>query len=126
VNAAVATFLLIFHFTPLRSNFDIFSSPSFAEKGAGFWGASVRTHARTPKSGYLPGKFLEEPYFLRNFFSTACVSTAIIVNALEVHDEIFNSNYSYRIGCHCPGAYRLSARHDADLAPGALEPKPYA
>jgi hypothetical protein len=28
-----------------------------AVKEAGFGGESVRTHALTPKSGYLPGKF---------------------------------------------------------------------
>ena len=29
--------------------------------GPGFRGASVHTHARTPKSGYLPRKFPENP-----------------------------------------------------------------
>jgi hypothetical protein len=34
-------------------------SLGFPVKGAEFGGASVRTHARTPKFGYLPRKFLK-------------------------------------------------------------------
>src|SRR5687768_11041183 len=33
--------------------------------GAGFGGASVRSHARTPKSGYLSRKFPESLFLLR-------------------------------------------------------------
>jgi hypothetical protein len=37
----------------------IIGSPGFAVKGAGFGGESVRTHALTPKSGYMSQKFPE-------------------------------------------------------------------
>ena len=37
-------------------------SPGFAVKRSGFGGASVRTHARTPKSGYLLRKFRKSLY----------------------------------------------------------------
>jgi hypothetical protein len=43
-----------------------------------------------------------------------------------VHDEIFNSNYSYPFGCHCYGADRLFAHHHVDPATGAVEPGCYA
>ena len=55
-----------------------------------------------------------------------CVSIAIIVYALEVHDEIFNSNYSYRIGFDHLSTGGLSARHDAGPATNPLGPRPYA
>jgi hypothetical protein len=36
-----------------------YGSPAFAVKEAGIGGVSVHTHAHTPKSGYIPPKFLK-------------------------------------------------------------------
>jgi hypothetical protein len=44
---------------------DNIGSPAFAMKGAGFGGESVRRHALTPKSGYLPRKFPKSHNILR-------------------------------------------------------------
>ena len=53
--------------------------------------------------------------FLWNFSIIICVSNAIIVYALEVHDEIFNSNYSDRYRSSNSGACGLPADHIVDL-----------
>jgi len=45
--------------TVTRKSFILKGSLGFPMKGAGFGGASVRTHARTPKSGYPPRRFLK-------------------------------------------------------------------